>query len=279
MAERDFWSKFYWADWRSDSRLRLCSKAAKGVWMDFLAFAFDLDAPGRAAINGQPLELEEIGYAIDGDCTENVQLLEELAHRGVLKKSEQGVYYSKRMAAEYDLREAKAQNRNGMNNKTGTKCTTKQEQTLSNSNSNSVSTSEKNQDRRFAEFWELFPRKVARAEARRRWMRADLDGIADEVIAGLARCKASKDWKGREAKFLPYPATWLNAEGWHDEPDSGDAKAKTTAAKAAWDLLGPEVHADLLDAVKDADPGVDHRRGSTDTQRAMRKLARERGLI
>ena len=149
----------------------------------------------------------------------------------------------------------------------------------SNSNSNSVSNSEKNQDKRFSEFWELYPRKVARADARRRWMRSDLDGIADEVIAGLVRCKASKDWKGREAKYLPYPATWLNAEGWHDEPDSGDASAKTTATKAAWESLGTATHAELFEAVRSADPDTYHSRGTTGTERAMRKLAREKGLI
>ena len=149
----------------------------------------------------------------------------------------------------------------------------------SNSYSNFNSQKKKETHERFAEFWEQYPRKTAKAEAKRRWGRLGCDGFANDVLAGLARCKASKDWKGREAKYLPYPATWLNAEGWLDEPDSGDGQADSRAKAAAWDSLGDAVHAELLAEVQEADPRVDHRVGMLDTQRAMRKLAKQKGLI
>lgn len=151
----------------------------------------------------------------------------------------------------------------------------------SNSYSYSNSSSEKKKEthKRFAEFWELYPRKAGKAEAKRRWGRMGCDGFADDVLAGLARCKASKDWKGREAKYLPYPATWLNAEGWYDEPDSGDANASSRAKAAAFDALGEQVHAELFAELKATDTTVHHSRGNMDTERALRKLARDKGLL
>lgn len=148
------------------------------------------------------------------------------------------------------------------------------------SSSNSISNSSKEEkDARFDEFWDEYPRKVGRAEAKRRWARLDCDSMADQVLIGLRRCKASRDWKGRDAKFLPYPATWLNAEGWSDEPDSGDTTASSRAKAAAWESLGSEKHAELLREVREADPRVDHRPGNTDTERAMRKLAKKKGWL
>lgn len=260
----------------------MCSKSAKGLWMDFLAFVFDLDAPGRAMLGGQALTLDEIAYAIDGDCAENAQLLSELEQRGVLKKDDQGVYYSKRMAVEYDLREGKAQNRNGsktINEQRG-------KQTLS--NSNSVSTSGKKKDERFAEFWALYPRKVGRAEAKRRWVRSGCDEIADDVIAGLVRCKASKDWQDREAKFLPYPATWLNSEGWHDQPDSGNSqdarnaerKAAADEKRAKWSALKDDVKAELYAEFQKQNPRDSHLPADHDIAVTwMKSLAEKKGLI
>jgi hypothetical protein len=131
----------------------------------------------------------------------------------------------------------------------------------------------------FDSFWQQYPRKTAKGRAGRAWKRLKCGAIADDVLAGLARCKASKDWKGREAKYLPYPATWLNSEGWLDEPDSGDTTSATKAKAAAFDALGHKVHAELFAEVQANDSKVLHCRGTTDTERAIRRLAREKGLI
>lgn len=65
----------------------------------------------------------------------------------------------------------------------------------------------------FDAFWSLYPRKVAKAAARKAWEKAKCDDFADRVIAGLKR--QLPHWT--EARFIPHPASWLNAGRWDDE--------------------------------------------------------------
>lgn len=66
----------------------------------------------------------------------------------------------------------------------------------------------------FADFWEVYPRRVARAAALKAWAKALKTATAEEIIAGARRYAADP---GREAQFTAYPATWLNAGRWDDE--------------------------------------------------------------
>jgi len=63
-------------------------------------------------------------------------------------------------------------------------------------------------------FWKTYPRKTAKGAARKAW-----DKLTEEnrkaALAGAARFAADPN---REETFTPYPATWLNAEQWEDEP-------------------------------------------------------------
>jgi len=66
----------------------------------------------------------------------------------------------------------------------------------------------------FTSFWEIYPRKTHKGTAKKAWVKARKKVSADAIMDGL---KAHlPGWKGRE-EFIPYPATWLNAEGWADE--------------------------------------------------------------
>ena len=37
------------------------------------------------------------------------------------------------------------------------------------------------------------------------------------IIATIEQAKTSEDWIKESGKYIPYPATWLNAKGWEDE--------------------------------------------------------------
>ena len=85
----------------------------------------------------------------------------------------------------------------------------------------------------FAEFWEQYPKKVAKPAAKKAWRKIKPSNrpLAD-LMAGLARQKASADWQKDCGQFIPHPATWLNARRWEDElpqpaaqqaPDSGNS--------------------------------------------------------
>ena len=42
-------------------------------------------------------------------------------------------------------------------------------------------------------------------------------GLYEKIMAGLAKAKHSMEWAERGGKYIPYPSTWLNAEGWENE--------------------------------------------------------------
>lgn len=81
-------------------------------------------------------------------------------------------------------------------------------------------------DEGFARFWEVWPRKKSRGDAFKAFRslmskvpaRRRADWV-DQVVAGVGR--SVNEWRssGRPVDKIPYPATWLRAEGWGDAPD------------------------------------------------------------
>jgi len=65
----------------------------------------------------------------------------------------------------------------------------------------------------FDKFWELYPRKIAKASARKAWNKATKTIPADEL---LKLVKAYSESKLPESTFIPYPASWLNNDRWDD---------------------------------------------------------------
>ena len=70
----------------------------------------------------------------------------------------------------------------------------------------------------FDEFWANYPKKVAKADARKAWLqtkdvRPDITTVINAVIAA---CK-TEQWMKSGGAFIPYPATWLRGERWEDE--------------------------------------------------------------
>ena len=65
----------------------------------------------------------------------------------------------------------------------------------------------------FAQFWEVYPRKVGKGEARKAWRNALKRATAEEIIAGAKRYAASKP----DPEFTKHPGPWLNADRWLDE--------------------------------------------------------------
>ena len=61
----------------------------------------------------------------------------------------------------------------------------------------------------FDNFWNLYPKKVAKSEALRAWNKATKKKPADEL---LKLTKAYAESKLPEDKYIPYPASWLNKE-------------------------------------------------------------------
>lgn len=65
----------------------------------------------------------------------------------------------------------------------------------------------------FLEFWDVYPKKVAKPKALAAWTKAIDDGASSgQIILGLRQFPFSLD-----TQYHPHPATWLNGKRWLDE--------------------------------------------------------------
>ena len=69
---------------------------------------------------------------------------------------------------------------------------------------------------RFDEFWETYPRKVGKAKAHTKYATAAKRTSEQTIIDGATRL--ANDPNLPERKFIPHPTTWLERDGWEDEP-------------------------------------------------------------
>lgn len=70
----------------------------------------------------------------------------------------------------------------------------------------------------FIEFWKCYPKKIAKPNAEKAWMKIapDVD-LTKRIIHAISAQKLIE----REEQFIPYPASWLNARRWEDGLDGG----------------------------------------------------------
>jgi len=69
----------------------------------------------------------------------------------------------------------------------------------------------------FDEFWQIYPKRVAKGAARKAWDKAVKTTPAEAIIKGAQRYASDLS---REDRFTAHPATWLNQERWGDEASS-----------------------------------------------------------
>ena len=101
--------QFYPDDWLADTGLRICSRAAKGLWMDCLCLMFN--SPERGTLrkqNGSKISSKDLANMGGGTEPETDVLLAELEENGVLSKSPDGVVYNRRMVRDEHLRQVRA---------------------------------------------------------------------------------------------------------------------------------------------------------------------------
>lgn len=72
----------------------------------------------------------------------------------------------------------------------------------------------------FDRFWNAYPKKDKKKDAKRIWLREKLDSLADTIIGDIKGRLDSGEWKDK--KYIPYPPTYLNGERWNDEGSSED---------------------------------------------------------
>ena len=68
----------------------------------------------------------------------------------------------------------------------------------------------------FDEFWSLYPRKIAKATARKAWAKLSAE---QQLMAAKTIDTHCQYWRAKETEleFIPHASSWLNQERWEDE--------------------------------------------------------------
>ena len=70
----------------------------------------------------------------------------------------------------------------------------------------------------FAEFWSLYPRRVAKKEAEKAFKQIHwTPELWEEVKAAIEAWKGSEQWQKDGGAYIPHASTWLRGERWTDE--------------------------------------------------------------
>lgn len=93
----DPWMKFYPSDWRSDPVLRLCSMAARGLWVEMLCIMHEAVPYGSLLVNGKRIDKRQLASLVGMSEKECAALLMELEIGGVFSRDDDGTVFSRRM--------------------------------------------------------------------------------------------------------------------------------------------------------------------------------------
>jgi len=102
--------QFYPQDWRSDEALRMCSLAARGLWIECLALMHRADPYGHLVVKGKAPTLRELAKLVSASPSEVTRLLAELQEEGVCSVTDAGVITSRRMVRD-EARRARERDR------------------------------------------------------------------------------------------------------------------------------------------------------------------------
>lgn len=99
--------QFYPADWLTDTSLRLCSAETRGVWIDLLCHMSLSNERGFLIVGGQILDENGIRKLSGLSPKKFKKVLNELTLFGILKRDENGRFFSKRMVGDERLRQVR----------------------------------------------------------------------------------------------------------------------------------------------------------------------------
>lgn len=209
--------------------------------MECLALMAKSPRPGHLLICGAPPTPKDLARQTRGTQAEVKRLLDELTRHGVCSWTDDKILFSRRM-----VRDAERSARNVANGSkggnpalldkplNGSRLTDR----LSESDKPHIpeARSQKDQEpdlhtrpkaaktprprrdepEEFSRFWSAYPRHTKRPNAVRAWIAQQPD--LGKVLEALSWQTQQPDWTKQGGRFVPYPASWLNARQWEDEP-------------------------------------------------------------
>jgi hypothetical protein len=249
--------QFYPGDWQANSNLRRCTHAEKGVWLDVMCLMHDQPEYGvlrwplkeiAQAVGARVADLRALSSkgVLKGSDTQLEEAFTYTPRSGrrdgepvTLVPTQAGpIWYSSRMVKDEYVRTIRGEStRFGDDSGEAPKRTPKRApkhspkptfgdgSSSSSSSSTSVDTPQppKGGCRRFEEFWTAWPkseRKQDKVKCAEKWRRADLDSLADTVLADIELKRQTEKWR---SGFIEAPLVYLNGRRWEDGVTPGGA--------------------------------------------------------
>ena len=100
------WMKFYPSDHSSDPKLKMCSLAARGLWVEMLGLMHSAVPYGYLLMNGAPITEKQLAAICGAKEREVSRLVAELSKWGVFSRTSEGVIFSRRMVRDYEKGQA-----------------------------------------------------------------------------------------------------------------------------------------------------------------------------
>mgnify|MGYP001197080906 CR=1 FL=1 len=69
----------------------------------------------------------------------------------------------------------------------------------------------------FSAFWSAYPRRVAKLDAWKAWLRQNCDSRLEEILTSVEDHCQWPQWTDGDGLYIPYPATFLNGRRWEDD--------------------------------------------------------------
>lgn len=107
------WLKFYPSDWRADPALRMCSLAARGLWMEMLCLMHEAVPRGSLLVNGQPVNERQLASLCGVSIRDVTGCLQQLEDAGVFSREDNRTIYSRRMRRDEEKAERDKANGKG----------------------------------------------------------------------------------------------------------------------------------------------------------------------
>ena len=96
---------------------------------------------------------------------------------------------------------------------------------------------------KFNIFWQAYPKKKSKGQAEKAFAKINPDEqFLATMLAAIEQAKKSGDWLKEDGKYIPYPATWLNAKGWEDEYKEGTVENCASSEVDIRDFVDKEGH-------------------------------------
>ena len=240
--------QWYWDDWFSAFDVRLCSLAARGLWIDMLGIMWKAKPRGALIINEKPADNKMLSRVVNATKTEVEKLLHELETENVFSRLEDGTIICRRMyyaaIGEKTLSETRADagrkgaekrwqkqwQTDGKNGKAMAKGNGKPMAKITEvedskpitgkmakmaASSSTPSSTSNIYTPQFKKFWAEYPNKKEKDVAFEVFERLK-EKEKQQTIIAARNYRIKTEREKQEKKFIKHPATFLRKNRWKD---------------------------------------------------------------